>query len=257
MMGHNLIKASHRLALATVIVSTAAFISLAIVFLHQKNQEPSDTVHISIVDLVIAKPAAALQASTPAPNQTKKREAKHTESVTSKAIKKRDLNVEMKQPTGNNPLKYKVSKTLKARKESPKEKKERVPSPITQKASTSKATAKNVNKPTATLTAKKRDYRNNDKLLQQAISEVVKAIEKKKKYPRAAIRGGYGGLVYLNVYISSKGIVKKISLKLGSGYSRLDRAAMIAAKTLLECKIVTVELPDSLRAVIPIHFRLK
>lgn len=94
-------------------------------------------------------------------------------------------------------------------------------------------------------------------ILSKALAELVAAIERYKKYPRAARRAGYGGRVLIHVSISQEGVVESVSLQESSGKQRLDKAALYAAEQLVGQRAITVGLPERLSVAVPIRFRLK
>ncbi len=93
--------------------------------------------------------------------------------------------------------------------------------------------------------------------LDQAIQEVLTAIERHKKYPKAARRAGYGGLVKLRIHLSTDGVITHCSLEESSGRKKLDEAALKAAAKILNKKVSTVTLPEELVVSVPVRFFLK
>ncbi len=91
----------------------------------------------------------------------------------------------------------------------------------------------------------------------RAIQEVVAAIERHKKYPKAARRAGYGGLVKLRIRLSPDGVVTRCSMEKSSGRNKLDEAALKAAEKILHQKVTSVALPEELVVSVPVRFFLK
>ncbi len=88
----------------------------------------------------------------------------------------------------------------------------------------------------------------------QAIQDVSRAVDKYKKYPRAAQRGGYGGVVKIQIMVNVKGQVVRSTLYETSGRKVLDTAAMKAARNLLDKKVTSASLSEDLSIIVPVRF---
>lgn len=93
--------------------------------------------------------------------------------------------------------------------------------------------------------------------IELAIQEVAAAVERHKKYPKAARRAGYGGQVKLRIHISAAGRVTNCSINKSSGRKRLDKAALDAANSLIGQDIVSVILKEELVVTVPVRFFLQ
>ncbi len=93
--------------------------------------------------------------------------------------------------------------------------------------------------------------------ISRAVAEVLAAIEKYKKYPKAARQAGYGGVVKLRILVTTEGRVAECSIAESSGRKTLDQAAIKAARKILEKKVVSVSLADDLAVSVPVRFFLK
>ncbi|PIE72456.1 MAG: hypothetical protein CSA20_07895 [Deltaproteobacteria bacterium] len=89
-----------------------------------------------------------------------------------------------------------------------------------------------------------------------AIREVGAAIDKYKRYPRAARRAGYGGLVKVQIQLKKNGMAVACSILKSSGRKALDRAAMNAAQKIIDQKVTSAVLSDDLFVIVPVRFSL-
>ncbi len=90
--------------------------------------------------------------------------------------------------------------------------------------------------------------------ISQAIQDVSHAVEKYKKYPKAARRAGYGGLVKIQIVIDVNGFAVHSALHKTSGRKILDAAAMKAAQKLLNKKVTSASLSEDLSIIVPVRF---
>jgi len=77
------------------------------------------------------------------------------------------------------------------------------------------------------------------------------------KYPRLAKRRGYEGQVLLEALIDTNGLVKKLKIIKGSGYSILDKAAEKAVQRWLFRPGTIGDRIVEMRVQVPVRFRLK
>ncbi|PIE64845.1 MAG: hypothetical protein CSA26_06580 [Desulfobacterales bacterium] len=91
----------------------------------------------------------------------------------------------------------------------------------------------------------------------RAIEDVFQAINQYKKYPRAARRAGYGGLVKVQITIKANGKVVSSRLHTTSGRKILDHAAMKATEKILDTKVTSAVLTEDLVLTIPVRFSSK
>ncbi len=90
--------------------------------------------------------------------------------------------------------------------------------------------------------------------ISRAIQDVSHAIDKYKKYPKAARRAGYGGLVKIQIVVDIHGLAIHSALQETSGRKILDAAAMKAAQKLLNKKVTSASLSEDLSIIVPVRF---
>ncbi len=92
--------------------------------------------------------------------------------------------------------------------------------------------------------------------IELAVQDVRSLIDRVKKYPKAAQRAGYGGIVKLRIELSVSGVVTGYSLVESSGRQKLDDAALKAAKKIMGKKATLATLSDELAVTVPVRFSL-
>ncbi len=90
-----------------------------------------------------------------------------------------------------------------------------------------------------------------------AVGDIALAIDRHKKYPKAARRAGYGGVVKLKVELTAAGVVTNCMLLESSGRRKLDDAALKAAQKIVGKKVTSAMLKDGLVVTVPVRFFLK
>ncbi len=90
-----------------------------------------------------------------------------------------------------------------------------------------------------------------------AVGDIALAIDRHKKYPKAARRAGYGGVVKLKVELTASGVVTSCILLESSGRRKLDDAALKAAQKIVGKKVTSAMLRDGLVVTVPVRFFLK
>ncbi len=89
-----------------------------------------------------------------------------------------------------------------------------------------------------------------------AVQDVRSLIDRVKKYPKAAQRAGYGGIVKLRIELTVSGVVTGYSLVESSGRRKLDDAALKAAEKIMGKKATLATLSDELAVTVPVRFSL-
>ncbi len=90
-----------------------------------------------------------------------------------------------------------------------------------------------------------------------AVGDIALAIDRHKRYPKAARRAGYGGVVKLKVELTAAGVVTSCVLLESSGRQKLDDAALNAARRIVGRKVTSAMLRDGLVVTVPVRFLLK
>lgn len=74
------------------------------------------------------------------------------------------------------------------------------------------------------------------------------------RYPKAAIRRGYQGVVLLDILVNGKGEVKDVKIKKSSGHSVLDRSAVKGVK---KWRFSATGAMDATWVTLPVRFELR
>ncbi len=98
--------------------------------------------------------------------------------------------------------------------------------------------------------------KKNKNQIDLAVQDVRSLIDRVKKYPKAAQRAGYGGIVKLRIELTPSGIISGYSLVKSSGRRKLDEAALKAAEKIMGKKVTKARLSDGLAVTVPVRFSL-
>jgi protein TonB len=92
--------------------------------------------------------------------------------------------------------------------------------------------------------------------IDQIIAALVAAVEQHKRYPQAARRAGYEGIVQISVRIDRQGFIRGYELTGGSGRPLLDDAAVAIFRRIGDIRIASVSIDRDLTLIVPVRYAL-